>query len=199
MADRRRSPLPPAHAICLEDLQARSESERYLRCVALPGRQPGLGIRADGTVLWKADAALACELWVSADERLIAYRPMGAPPAPGSPRSPRRPWCSAPPRDATSRRPLRRPTRTSRFARLHPPPCRSPSRKLALTPPATRATMSQSTEHRALRAARQRPKRDRPRHPRPHGRRSSRPRSRFVTSRRIPSSRRASEHLRLAW
>ena len=72
--------LPPPKAICIEDLLTASPAERYLRCVALPGRQPGLGLCDTGTVVWKDDERLACELWVSADERLIAYRRDGAPP-----------------------------------------------------------------------------------------------------------------------
>ena len=74
------APLPPPKAICIEDLDAASPADRYLRCVALPGRQTGLGLRSDGAVLWQDDKKLACELWVSADERLIAYRREGAPP-----------------------------------------------------------------------------------------------------------------------
>lgn len=71
--------LPSPKAICIEDLRAVSPAERYLRCVALPGRQPGLGLANTGAVVWKDDERLACELWVSADERLIAYRRDGAP------------------------------------------------------------------------------------------------------------------------
>jgi hypothetical protein len=66
-------------AICIEDLRPSSPSDRYLRCVAVPGRRPGLGLRADGVVVWRNDDRLACELWVSADDRLIAYRREGAP------------------------------------------------------------------------------------------------------------------------
>jgi len=46
--------------------------------VAVPGRQPGLRLDTGGEVLWKSDEAVACELWVSADDRLILYRPEGA-------------------------------------------------------------------------------------------------------------------------
>jgi len=46
--------------------------------VALPGRQPGLRVSPHGAVLWKSEDVVACELWVSADERLILYRPTGA-------------------------------------------------------------------------------------------------------------------------
>ncbi len=67
-------------AICIEDLDAKTRDARYLRCVALPGRQPGLRLDAAGVVLWKSDAAIACELWISADDRMILYRPEGAAP-----------------------------------------------------------------------------------------------------------------------
>ncbi len=62
-------------AICIEDLDAESREERYLRCVALPGRQPGLRLDEAGRVLWQSEDGVSCELWVSADERLILYRP----------------------------------------------------------------------------------------------------------------------------
>jgi hypothetical protein len=50
-----------------------------MRCVALPGRQPGLRLDETGQVLWRSDDGVSCELWVSADERLVLYRPEGAP------------------------------------------------------------------------------------------------------------------------
>ncbi|MBN1772478.1 MAG: hypothetical protein JXB32_14510 [Deltaproteobacteria bacterium] len=62
-------------AICLEDLTPRSPDERYLRCVAVVGRAPGLRVDDAGSVLWRDEAGAACELWVSADERLVLYRP----------------------------------------------------------------------------------------------------------------------------
>ena len=72
--------MPTPLAICLEHLDARSPAERYLRCVALGGRQPGLRVDQAGTVLWRSDERVACELWVSLDEKLILYRPAGAAP-----------------------------------------------------------------------------------------------------------------------
>jgi ABC-type glycerol-3-phosphate transport system substrate-binding protein len=42
--------------------------------VALPGRQPGLRLDEAGKVVWQSDDGISCELWVSADERLILYR-----------------------------------------------------------------------------------------------------------------------------
>jgi multiple sugar transport system substrate-binding protein len=68
-------------AICIEDLDAQSQSSRYIRCVALPGRQPGLRLDEAGRVLWQSDDDVSCELWVSADERLILYRPQAGTPA----------------------------------------------------------------------------------------------------------------------
>jgi hypothetical protein len=67
-------------AICIEDLDAVSEASKYLRCVALPGLQPGLGLDEMGNVLWQAGDVLSCELWVSADDRLILYRQEGMAP-----------------------------------------------------------------------------------------------------------------------
>ncbi len=69
--------MPKPIAICLEDLLAPAEGDRYLRCVALPGRQPGLRLDAAGLVLWQEPAAGGCELWVSGDEQLILLRPPG--------------------------------------------------------------------------------------------------------------------------
>jgi lactose/L-arabinose transport system substrate-binding protein len=66
--------MPKPLAICIEDLDAQSQSSRYLRCVALPGRQPGLRLDEAGKVVWQSDDGISCELWVSADERLILYR-----------------------------------------------------------------------------------------------------------------------------
>jgi hypothetical protein len=72
--------MPKPLAICLEDLDAPSAERRYLRCVALVGRAPGLRVDGAGTVLWRSDDAVACELWVSQDEKLILYRPAGGAP-----------------------------------------------------------------------------------------------------------------------
>ncbi|MBI5486211.1 MAG: hypothetical protein HY905_02645 [Deltaproteobacteria bacterium] len=72
--------MPRPLAICLENLSPPSPAERYLRCVAVVGRRPGLRVDARGEVLWRSDDAVACELWVSADDRLILFRPHGAPP-----------------------------------------------------------------------------------------------------------------------
>ncbi len=69
--------MPRPLAICIEDLAPASEAERYLRCVAVSGRQPGLRLNERGEVLWQGEEE-AVELWVSADERLVLYRPEGS-------------------------------------------------------------------------------------------------------------------------
>ena len=71
--------MPKPLAICIEDVDAQSKT-KYMRCVALPGRQPGLRLDETGQVLWRSDEGVSCELWVSADDRLVLYRPEGAPP-----------------------------------------------------------------------------------------------------------------------
>lgn len=64
-------------AICIEDVDSQSKV-RYMRCVALPGRQPGLRLGNAGQVAWQSEDGVSCELWVSADGRLVLYRPEGA-------------------------------------------------------------------------------------------------------------------------
>ena len=70
---------PTPLAICLEDLDAPKDDERYLRCVALPGEQPGLTLDRQGGVKWMPDGPEAYEIWVSLDGRLVIYRNDGAP------------------------------------------------------------------------------------------------------------------------
>ncbi len=70
-------------AICIEEISEKTKGTRFTRCVALPGRQPGLKLDASGNILWRTDQAAgtgAAELWVSKDNRLILFRPEGAPP-----------------------------------------------------------------------------------------------------------------------
>ena len=69
--------MPKPLAICLENLNARSRTSRYMRCVALVGRQPGLRLDKKGKLKWQRDDLPACELWVSADDCLILYRQEG--------------------------------------------------------------------------------------------------------------------------
>ncbi|MBI5501771.1 MAG: hypothetical protein HY907_16125 [Deltaproteobacteria bacterium] len=70
--------MPKPIAVCLEDPGARAEAERFLRCVAVPGRRPGLRIDPAGAVTWCSEAPAACELWVSADDKLMLFRPEAA-------------------------------------------------------------------------------------------------------------------------
>jgi len=70
-------------SICIEEIDRKAKTSCYTKCVALPGRQPGLRLDNIGNILWRGDdAALtnACELWVSADNRLILFRLEGAVP-----------------------------------------------------------------------------------------------------------------------
>jgi hypothetical protein len=66
-------------AICVEDMGSQAKT-RYMRCVALPGRQPGLRLDEAGQVVWQSEDGVACELCVSADGRLVLFRPEGAVP-----------------------------------------------------------------------------------------------------------------------
>lgn len=69
--------MPKPLAICIEDLDAKSGREKYVRCVALVGRRPGLRLDGAGQVVWRNDDGTFCELWVSADGRLALYRQEG--------------------------------------------------------------------------------------------------------------------------
>jgi len=66
--------------ICLEDLGRSTPDERYLRCVALPGGEPGLALDGEGAVRWMPQQPTAYGLWVSADDRLVLIRSQGAGP-----------------------------------------------------------------------------------------------------------------------
>ena len=62
--------------------------DRYVRCTAQVGRAMGLALGIDGRILWCEQSGVGCEIWVSADQRLMAYCPAGAPPTvalPGGP------------------------------------------------------------------------------------------------------------------
>lgn len=61
-------------AIYLEDLDASDSNDRFLRCVVVGQRGQGLGCDLQGTPVWQHDAALACELIVSTDVRLLLIR-----------------------------------------------------------------------------------------------------------------------------
>ncbi|MDD5307852.1 MAG: hypothetical protein PHU25_11080 [Deltaproteobacteria bacterium] len=64
--------------LCVE-LENNPDSERYYKCTAQVGRDKGLTIQLDGTIGWCATSGIACELWVSRDQRLMAFRPPGVP------------------------------------------------------------------------------------------------------------------------
>ena len=68
--------MPKPLAICIEDLDAAAP---YTQCVAVAGNHPGLALDAQGELGWQTGEAGACELWVSLDERLMLFRPEGAP------------------------------------------------------------------------------------------------------------------------
>jgi hypothetical protein len=65
--------MPTPVEICLEELDL-PDAERFIRCVALPGGQPGLALDRAATVRWMPEAPAAYGLWVSADERLMLLR-----------------------------------------------------------------------------------------------------------------------------
>ena len=71
--------MPRPIMICLE-LLAPAADEPYVRCTARPGREAGLALAEDGAILWRHPGPVACEVWVSADQKLIAYRRAGTPP-----------------------------------------------------------------------------------------------------------------------
>ena len=62
-------------ALCIEDLAARSDVNRYLRCVALVGAQDGLGLTADGAVVFQTPGPPTVRLCVSADDQLALFQP----------------------------------------------------------------------------------------------------------------------------
>ena len=60
--------------LCLESLDPAEDEHPYVRCVAMVGGEPGLGITPDGAIVWQRDTAAAALLWVSADRQLIVSR-----------------------------------------------------------------------------------------------------------------------------
>ncbi|MDJ0764685.1 MAG: hypothetical protein QNJ97_17025 [Myxococcota bacterium] len=65
-------------ALCVE-LKNNPEKTRYYKCTARTGREKGLTIQLDGTIGWCEISDVACELWVSDDQRLMVFRPSGGP------------------------------------------------------------------------------------------------------------------------
>jgi hypothetical protein len=72
--------MPNPIALCIETLDAGPDRTQFMRCVAIAGRQPGLGLDQAGSVVWQDPQHTTSELWVSADNCLILYRPAGVPP-----------------------------------------------------------------------------------------------------------------------
>ena len=72
--------MPTPMEICLEDLDLSEDDERYIRCVALPGGEPGLALDREGEVRWMPDEQASHGLWVSGDDRLMLLRGEGAGP-----------------------------------------------------------------------------------------------------------------------
>jgi len=73
--------MPHALEICIEDLDrpepaTSEEDERYIRCVALSGDEPGLALDREGVVRWMPEgpADRLYGLWVSDDQRLVLLR-----------------------------------------------------------------------------------------------------------------------------
>jgi hypothetical protein len=64
-----------ALALCLEDLDTAEGDCRYVQCVALAGRGPGLRVDRNARPLWNSEQDVAFVLCVSADERLVLLRP----------------------------------------------------------------------------------------------------------------------------
>jgi hypothetical protein len=66
--------MPTLLEICLEETRLGPDDERYIRCVALPGGEPGLALDREGAVRWMPDHPAEYGLWVSADDQLILLR-----------------------------------------------------------------------------------------------------------------------------
>lgn len=66
-------------SLCLEDMDALPGDDRYMQCVALVGRRPGLVLTTQGRIGWKVKGPVACELWRSGDGMLALYRPEPGP------------------------------------------------------------------------------------------------------------------------
>jgi len=73
--------MPTPLEICLEETHMPEDGERFIRCVALPGGEPGLALDRAGDVRWLPEAeASGFGLWVSGDEQLILLRGVAAGP-----------------------------------------------------------------------------------------------------------------------
>jgi len=65
--------MQKAISLCLERV-ADSEGERFIRCTARSGRDAGLAIGLDGSILWCSQEPAACDIWVTGDGRLVVVR-----------------------------------------------------------------------------------------------------------------------------
>ena len=72
--------MPKPVEICLEELDRSHEDDCFVRCVALPGGEPGLALDREGLIRWMPEGLEAHGLWVSADDRLMLERTEGAGP-----------------------------------------------------------------------------------------------------------------------
>jgi hypothetical protein len=72
--------MPTPLEICLEELTDPSVEERFIRCVAVAGGEPGLALDRAGAVRWMPGEPAEYGLWISSDERLILLRAEGADP-----------------------------------------------------------------------------------------------------------------------
>lgn len=66
--------MPRPVEICLEELDGSNQEEPFVRCVALPGGEPGLALDREGQIKWMPEDPAACGLWVTADDRLALLR-----------------------------------------------------------------------------------------------------------------------------
>ena len=65
--------MAKAIAVCIER-QAAPGADRFIRCTARSGREAGLALGVDGSILWCSKTGAACDLWVTDDQRLVAVR-----------------------------------------------------------------------------------------------------------------------------
>ncbi len=63
--------MPTPLEICLEDLEDRSSGADPLRCVALPGGEPGLALDRQGAVRWMPADAVDHGLWKQVKQTAI--------------------------------------------------------------------------------------------------------------------------------
>lgn len=76
--------MPAPIEICVEELDIENreaeEEERFIRCVALAGSQPGLALDRSGELRWMPESRAPYGLWVSGDDKLVLMREAAAGP-----------------------------------------------------------------------------------------------------------------------